>query len=254
MSADSERPIPAHSRETGPTPRRPASPEARDLPGTVSPERASATHSGWAAAAAAGSSSVSGTDPSPVNGRVPVVSASLGVRGSISLSSGAPRAPFQRPDLHGESYGKVNGVATGWPVRKGFVAPRRNSRNHAFRLPAGTDRAGAAAQERRAAHRRAAALRALPPHAAGRRARLPLRGGDRLRAVPAAPPQRPGAKRARALAGAQAGRPRPSAQRPVELRGPWTPSSSPSRSTALARRSSSTSRTSRTIRNSPTTT
>ena len=41
--------------------------------------------------------------------------------------------------------------------------------------------------------------------------------------MPAAPPRHPAALRARALAGAQAGRPRPY---PVELRGSWTPSSS----------------------------
>ena len=95
-------------------------------------------------------------------------------------------------------------------------------------------------------------LRALPPHAAGRRDGLPLRRGDRLRAVPAAAaanaPERSelvhSPEHERAVQ-------RPSAQRPVESpagRGPRR--ASPSRSTAPARRSSSTSRTSRTIRSS----
>ena len=101
----------------------------------------------------------------------------------------------------------------------------------------------------------------LPPDAARRRGRPPLRRAARLRALP--PPAARGARPdgGRALARAPAGREGPAARGlkraaapRVSFAPPWTPSPAPSRSAARARRSSTTSPTSPTTRSSATTT
>ena len=50
--------------------------------------------------------------PSPLSGRVPVASTSLGVRGSINLSSGARTRRSSDPTSIGNDTQTVNGVAT----------------------------------------------------------------------------------------------------------------------------------------------
>ena len=189
----------------GRSPRRRGTCRARQV--RRGPRRSSRAGSARPARAAA-----TGTAPSPATGRVPVASISPGVRGSMYVSPLARVAravPATRPPST-DCRERVNGVGT--PGRRGRLPrPRRRStRTMPSDQPPPLRRRSApsapleSALLRRSVGRAEAAappLRALPPHAADRRAGPRLRGGGRraprVRAVPPAAPRAAGALGAR---------------------------------------------------------
>ena len=181
-------------------------------------------------------------EPSPATGRVPVVSKSPGVRGSIYVSPLARVAravPATLPPC-GRLYGDGQWgrhLAGGGGFRARRRTPRSMptpSRSCAVRSgdrprPAVAARARAAAPQRRGAREaRHAPLRALPPDAARRRARPRLRGaaGERLVCELCRPLRREAPARSELMHCAASRRARRSCRcaPAVGFAAPWTPS------------------------------